>query len=308
MAHAADPRGYYQVLGVAPSATAEEIRLAFRDSAKRFHPDHGSEDDGERFRQLTEAYETLRDGRRRMQYDAERIAGGNRQKQDPAAANSTIRKAKTPKVGLNSLFSMGRWMTLASAGLAIALLTTLGFLWSAQQQLAEQGVMLQDAYLRMDSVVEDQAEMRARYRAANFMRLEEALVASEPGQPITDNGFVFQAELAFPPNIFELVAEVQSQLDKAIVELADTIQAIPADRDWLILLDGYTGKAAEPGGVAVGAWESALLRLGSVTDYLTSQGIPPDRLAVRFQAGFQPVGEQSANAGTVEVKLLCCYR
>ena len=50
------------------------IRSAFRERAKLYHPDVGSDADDERFRTLREAYDVLRDPQRRLQYDAESLA------------------------------------------------------------------------------------------------------------------------------------------------------------------------------------------------------------------------------------------
>ena len=62
---------YYAVLGVARTASADEIKTAFREKAKAFHPDgNGGKGDPERFSLVTEAYEALRDSERRAKYDA----------------------------------------------------------------------------------------------------------------------------------------------------------------------------------------------------------------------------------------------
>ena len=63
---------FYAILGVRPGATADEIRRAYRRLARRFHPgiNPGDAPAAERFRQVTEAYETLADPARRQRYDA----------------------------------------------------------------------------------------------------------------------------------------------------------------------------------------------------------------------------------------------
>ena len=78
------PRDLYGVLGVAPDASAETIRHAYRELARRLHPDvePGS---GEAFRQVSAAYEVLGDARRRAAYDLQRAAPGGRAMGGPAA-------------------------------------------------------------------------------------------------------------------------------------------------------------------------------------------------------------------------------
>ncbi len=71
-----DPqKDYYSILGVDAEADAEEIKTAFRALAKRYHPD-SEEGDAEKFRQVQEAYDVLRDPARRLAYERQREAMG----------------------------------------------------------------------------------------------------------------------------------------------------------------------------------------------------------------------------------------
>ncbi len=58
---------YYDILGVKKTATADEIKKAFRKLARKHHPDVGG--DEEKFKEINEAYETLSDTEKREQYD-----------------------------------------------------------------------------------------------------------------------------------------------------------------------------------------------------------------------------------------------
>jgi len=64
-------RDYYEVLGVARDATADQIKSAYRKAAMQYHPDRnpGNKEAEERFKELNEAYQVLSDPERRAQYD-----------------------------------------------------------------------------------------------------------------------------------------------------------------------------------------------------------------------------------------------
>ena len=61
---------YYEALGVPRDASAEDIRRAYRSLARRYHPDVNKEPGAEdRFKEISEAYEVLRDPEKRERYD-----------------------------------------------------------------------------------------------------------------------------------------------------------------------------------------------------------------------------------------------
>ena len=67
----ADKRDYYEVLGVAKGASADEIKKAYRSLAKKYHPDMnpGDKEAEAKFKEVNEAYDVLSDDDKRAKYD-----------------------------------------------------------------------------------------------------------------------------------------------------------------------------------------------------------------------------------------------
>src|SRR5262249_50617671 len=68
------PPDYYELLGVAPQADLQAIRVAYLALAKRYHPNSAKPEaaqSAEQFVKIHEAYEVLSDPNRRAQYDLE---------------------------------------------------------------------------------------------------------------------------------------------------------------------------------------------------------------------------------------------
>jgi len=64
-------RDYYEVLGVPRNASEEDIKKAFRQMARKYHPDlnPGNKQAEEQFKEVNEAFQVLSDGKKRAQYD-----------------------------------------------------------------------------------------------------------------------------------------------------------------------------------------------------------------------------------------------
>ncbi len=63
-------KDYYKIMGVASNASEKEIKTAYRKLARKYHPDISKESNAEeRFKEMGEAYEVLKDKAKRAQYD-----------------------------------------------------------------------------------------------------------------------------------------------------------------------------------------------------------------------------------------------
>ena len=91
-------KDYYALLGIKKTATADEIRKAFRKLARKHHPDvnPGDKKAEERFKEISEANDVLSDEKKRKIYDQ---LGYYSDQIDPAAAEAAARAPAVPTPG-----------------------------------------------------------------------------------------------------------------------------------------------------------------------------------------------------------------
>lgn len=99
-------KDYYQILGVEPNAGEAEIKTAYRRLARKYHPDVSKETGAEeRFKEVNEAYEALRDPAKRKAYDQLRAQGYRPGQEVPPQGG--FGGAGHPDVDFSEIFSGG---------------------------------------------------------------------------------------------------------------------------------------------------------------------------------------------------------
>jgi len=83
-------KDYYKILAVAEDADSKAIKTAYRKLARKYHPDVSEHKEAEeKFKEVTEAYEVLKDPEKRAQYDEYRKYGGRSSSQQDGSYSDT---------------------------------------------------------------------------------------------------------------------------------------------------------------------------------------------------------------------------
>jgi curved DNA-binding protein len=93
-------KNYYQVLGISPNASTEDIKLAYRRLARKYHPDVSRLPEAEeQFKAVNEAYETLSDSRKRRHYEQQQTPA----KPSPTETTKTNTSSPKPSTATNKV-------------------------------------------------------------------------------------------------------------------------------------------------------------------------------------------------------------
>lgn len=176
-----------------------------------------------------------------------------------------------------------------------------------QTEIDQQNETIANLGQRLNLALASKVEELSQYRSEFFGRLRQALGNREDVRIVGDR-FVFQSEVLFGSGAAELEPRGRDELAKLAATLRQVTAEIPADLPWVVQVDGHTDRRPINTPRFPSNWELSTARAISVAQFLVSQGIPPDRVAARGFAEFQPLDPGSSEEAyrrnrRIEIKL-----
>lgn len=238
----------YDILGVRPDASSDEIKRAWRDAADRFEPGSGSS--GAQFRLFNEAAEVLLDPQRRREYD-DRLAGEDRKPPangapvaapaEPASAEPDAGE-RPPSPGSRAGAGAPRWAMVTAGVLAVLLVAAAAWLglrtWDVREVRRSSAVA--DARTASTATAERAAAVILSY---DYKTLDDDEKAAERYMTA---GYAKKYAKTFDklvrPNAADLHAHVE-----ATVRASGVVTADPDRSDVLLFVDQTTVSKANDG-------------------------------------------------------------
>lgn len=157
-----------------------------------------------------------------------------------------------------------------------------------QSQIDAQGTTIANLGQRLNVALANKVEELAQYRSEFFGALRRVLGERGDVRVVGDR-FVFQSEVLFQSGSADIEPQGREQLAKLATALKEIVDKIPADLPWVLQVDGHTDRVPISTARFPSNWELSTARAIAVARFLVDQGIPPDRVAARGFAEFQPL-------------------
>ena len=158
----------------------------------------------------------------------------------------------------------------------------------SEQLNEDQRTQIVDLGRRLNAALATKVQELARFRSEFFGRLREVLAGREDIRIVGDR-FVFQSEVLFASGSADIGEAGQRTLEQLAAALVEIAARIPSDINWILQIEGHTDTVPIFNEQFANNWELSAARAISVVEYLTAQGIPPDRLSATGYGEHQPI-------------------
>lgn len=157
-----------------------------------------------------------------------------------------------------------------------------------ETEIEAQSATIAELGARLNVALAAEVEELSRFRSDFFGRLRSVLGDRDDVRIVGDR-FVFQSEVLFGSGEAEVGPDGRRQLAQLASTLVDIAREIPEELPWVLQVDGHTDRRPISTPRFPSNWELSTARAISVARVLIEQGIPPDRVAARGFAEFQPL-------------------
>lgn len=155
-------------------------------------------------------------------------------------------------------------------------------------QSTEQQATIEKLGQRLNMALAAKVEELSQYRSDFFGQLRRAL-GERPGIQIVGDRFVFQSEVIFGSGSDQIEPRGRDEMAKLAATLKEIAAEIPPDLPWVLQVDGHTDPIPISNPRFPSNWELSAARAIAVAKFLIEQGIPPNRVAARGFAQYQPL-------------------
>ena len=129
-----------------------------------------------------------------------------------------------------------------------------------------------------------------KYRSEFFGKLQ-TILGNRKDIKIVGDRFIFESELLFDSASADLQISGKQKLSEIGLTLKETTNQIPADIDWIIMVEGHTDKKPIKTSKYPSNWELSTARANSVLKLLLDLGFKPNRLAAAGYGEFYPISD-----------------
>jgi chemotaxis protein MotB len=179
-------------------------------------------------------------------------------------------------------------LTQQTAALRVQIAKISGLLDAAEKVAKEKNIQIVSLGKRLNAALATKVQELSQYRSEFFGKLRNLLGKQKDIRVVGDR-FVFQSEVLFGSGSAKIGDAGQTQLTQLATTLREISKKIPAKINWVLRVDGHTDRIPIRTPKYSSNWELSSARAISVVKFLTTQGIPAERLAATGFGEHQPL-------------------